>query len=362
MFSPQKIWRRAVSAPILSPAGVFRALILWPLAVIYRLGSILHRALAKSSQCSRRAVVSVGNITVGGSGKTPLVGWLAAKLNECGYRVGIVCSGYGRQSAKPVLEFGAALVRLPPYEIGDEPLLLAAQTPHALFAVDADKKRGVKALDKTGEVDVIIIDDGFQTYCVQRDLDIVAFNAGAPSEELRWFPAGLLREPLRALRRADLIVLTNDEPGNDELPKRLNRYAPENSAADTVFHSYVEYSLESVTGQGSNPLSEPALLFCGLADPRGFVEAATGLSVRPAGIIEFPDHFAYDEPTVAGICHRAEQAQATWLVTTEKDWVKLRDFNWPLPVALVKQTIHIKNSERALVRIESVIKSKSIER
>src|SRR5581483_556871 len=175
--------------------------------IAYRRGWFKVRRLATP-------VVSLGNLTVGGSGKTPLLAFTARKLAARGWKPGILTRGYGRQSQSPCVVLEPAPDRQPdPRESGDEPALLAQKLPNVPIVVSADRYKGGRLAEERFPVDVLLLDDGFQHLALARDVDIVLMDATEDWSAQSLLPAGRLREPYSALERAHLIVLTRLELG-----------------------------------------------------------------------------------------------------------------------------------------------------
>ena len=198
------------------------AFLLWLVSFVYRLGFILKKRIAGAPVRVRVPVLSVGNLTVGGSGKTPIVARLAQDLIAHGVRVGIVSSGYGRPDPVPILTPGYRVQEMEVASTGDEVMLLAQQLPNAVFSVDAHKWQAAQKLADSGDVDMIMVDDGFQHFNLARDLDLVTYDAGLTKRMLKPFPYGMLRESVRALDRADIIILRAPSWRPTSAPSNMN--------------------------------------------------------------------------------------------------------------------------------------------
>ena len=197
--------------------------LLQPLAGIFRVGVALrHVAYTMGwlkTQHLSRPVVSVGNLTVGGTGKTPLVASIAGILLRHGLKPSILTRGYGRENEQDLIVIEPGTARPPEArEIGDEPALLARMLPDVPIVLCADRFRGGQAAEECFQVDAHILDDGFQHLALARDLDLVALDATQPISNWRLLPAGRQREPLSALRRAQIVVITRSDSAD---PKPL---------------------------------------------------------------------------------------------------------------------------------------------
>lgn len=261
-------------------------------------------------------VISVGNITVGGTGKTPLVIEIARRLLDRGRRPAIVTRGYGARPGQPadeVLEFRDAL-------------------PAAPVIVDADRVRGAAAARAQHAADVVVLDDGFQHRRIARALDLVLIDALNPFGNGWLLPAGRLREPLRNMRRAHALIVTRANQAESAalaaLETRLRELAP---AAALYRANVVVDRLVDSTGTSHPPASirgRRVLPVCGIGNPRTFFHALGELGADCAPPRIFPDHWPYSAADAVALAARALAAGAALVVTTRKDWVKLAPL-WP---------------------------------
>jgi tetraacyldisaccharide 4'-kinase len=297
----------------------------WLLARLWRWGA-RHRQ-ARDRQRMRRLpapVISVGNITMGGTGKTPCVLRLAEELGRRGVKPGILTRGYRRGSPeRELLLAPGANVRA--IHSGDEPQIFvrSALSP---VGIGADRYRtGTLLLDGFG-ADVLLLDDGFQHLRLARDLDIVLIDALQPFGAGEVFPLGRLREPLEGLARAGMVVITRS--GFSDLTPAIERVMRRYNSTAPVFRARVEPRawVEHATAR-EWPLAErpfdTAGAFCGLGNPLSFRRTLESLGVRPADWVEFEDHHHYRPHEMRRIAHQMELRGATALVTTEKDAVNL---------------------------------------
>lgn len=271
-------------------------------------------------------VLSVGNISVGGSGKTPFVEMLADRLRERDQQVVIILRGYRGGSTKPIVVSDGKSVRCKPPVAGDEAYLLAQHLPGVAVLTGADRYRvGEIAIEQVA-CGVIILDDGFQHRRLHRDLDIVLVDAVNPFGYGRLLPSGLLREPPEALERADIVVVTNADAGRDvdSAIRAIRQYAPAAPIAKAV-HRPV--SLIDVTNEdrvGLERLTGRRLLaVSGIANPSRFEAMLGRLGARVAAHQIFPDHHRYTSADLEFIGRAAKDSGASMVVTTEKDMVKL---------------------------------------
>ena len=330
-------WRRALYTRMWRPTsaslwGQVGLTPLWLASQCYR--GLAHGYLASYTWGVRRRrtlpcpVVSIGNLTLGGTGKTPLTMWVARWYQQQGWRVAVLSRGYGaRPSTRlrvvssghgPVIDWQAA---------GDEPYLLACCLPGVPVLIGKDRYRtGRYAYEQFG-VHVLILDDGFQHYALQRDLDIVLIDASNPFGSGSLFPRGILREPLPALRRADAIVLTRVEMAEETLPalwqqmRRWNKQQPMYCLTTVVEALYCQdtHSPVDLTALRHSRV----VAFVGIGNPPAFVSTLRRLGAEVAALLVFPDHHPYTPEDWQIIVATADKQQAVCLVTTEKDAVRL---------------------------------------
>jgi tetraacyldisaccharide 4'-kinase len=302
-------------------------------------------------------VISVGNLTMGGTGKTPLVRHLAALLLADGFRPAIISRGYGGATREPInIVSNGHEVLLDADYVGDEPSMLARALPGVMVLTGVVRKLPAARAVEMG-ADVLLLDDGFQHLAVRRDLDLVLFNADTLAGNSRVFPGGDLREPVKALHRCHGFVLTGVDETNRERAGRFADLLGERFPGRPVFFCGLQATgLIRRDGQGEKRCSLDALSgrspygFCGIARPEGFGKTLEQLGIEPAGFHSLPDHHIYRPAVVREICRRAEKAGADCLLCTEKDLVKLGGFDLALPLyALVMELVADPGLERMVV-------------
>jgi tetraacyldisaccharide 4'-kinase len=309
-----------------------------PLGWIY--GAVLgiragmyHRGLLSSYRAGI-PVISVGNIAVGGTGKTPAVDLLVKLLLARGIRVAVVSRGYGARIKGVRVVCAGQGPLLSSAECGDEPYLLAHRNPRALVLVSPRRGEGVRMAEEELGAEAIILDDGFQHLAVQRDLDIVLLDARRPLGNGRVLPAGILRESPSALKRGDLFLLTRctDPPGEDP------------SLSGEVLHSrhVLAQKVVSLDGETAPPAAlsgRRGVAFAGIADPGSFFGALERAGLNLVERIAFADHAPYGEAQIEKLRRAARNAD--YLITTEKDGVKLHSVVLPVPCYLMPMDLEI---------------------
>ena len=318
-----RAWREGRIGPL--------GLILTPASWAYRAGFLAREAAYRRGWLARGRlscpVVSVGNIAVGGTGKTPAVEMVARWLVEDGRRVVIVSRGYGRRAAASVeLVSDGGAPRLPAEQAGDEPLLLARRLPGVAVVVGADRLAAGRWAVAELRPDVVLLDDAFQQRRLLKDVEIVCLDARAPWGAGGLFPRGTLREPRAALARAHLVVLTRADRRRNlaGLFQEIGQYA---GAAPFLATDYVIDGLRDLGSGAAEPREAIAgrgvLAFAGIAAPERLAEALAELGAIVRGVVAFPDHHRYRRQDLVAVIHRARVVGASLLVTTEKDAVRL---------------------------------------
>lgn len=279
-------------------------------------------------------VVSVGNLTVGGTGKTPVVILLAQRLMAKGQRVAILSRGYKRMSTGPhLLVSNGSRLLAGPSEAGDEPFLIAQRCPHAIVAVGADRVALGRWVLKHHPVDCIVLYDGFQHRSLHRDVDLVLLDAtdGAGLDAL--LPAGRLREPLSGVDRASAIIITRAEVRQDvdAIRSRLRAVACTPSAVMEVVFSPA--SLAAVVSGDQQPvgwgLRKKAWLVSGIGNSRSFRRSAESIGIEIMGESAFEDHHRYTLHEIEQIRSIVQVTGSEFVLTTEKDGGKLIPFLTP---------------------------------
>lgn len=323
-----------------------------PLAEIWKIGSRRRLASGLRKQRSLEApVISVGNITVGGTGKTPFVLYLARHLLDRGFEPVALSRGYGRVSPyrQLVVKRGG---RASVLHTGDEPQILL-RSGAAGLGVGSDRFRVGREAERELNPDVFLLDDGFSHVRLKRDLDIVLIDSHDPFGDGEPVPLGRLREPLDSLSRADLFILTRCAGWRpyaviERTLRGANPRAP-------IFRSRI-VPRGWVSALSNEPAEPPqrVVAFCGLGNPRSFWRSLEALGIQPLDRLEFEDHHQYAPRELRAVARYARSIQAEALLTTEKDVVNFPEQCGPvfenLPVLWLRAEVVVEN-EAALLEI-----------
>lgn len=307
--------------------------LLLPLNPVYRLGQILgEERIAGRREDIRKLrlpVISIGNLSTGGAGKTPLTIALARALTTRGLHVDVLSRGYGRTSrAACLVQLGGSVE-----EFGDEPLLIAREACVPVYVARQRYEAGLLA-ESSLETDaraVHILDDGFQHRQLHRDIDILLLSGRDLRDRL--LPAGNLREPLQATRRAHVIAIPAEEALLENGLREFGWQGP-------VWRLQRRMEIPQ--------LDHPVLAFCGIARPVQFFSGLEHAGVTLASRRAFADHHRYSARDIDRLATQARAAGASALLTTEKDAVRLARISTALPIQTVRLNVQIENETAAL--------------
>jgi tetraacyldisaccharide 4'-kinase len=281
-----------------------------------------------------RPVVSVGNITTGGTGKTPVVRWLYEKLREAGMTPAILMRGYGAR----------------PGEMGDEEKMLRSLLPDPIVRADPDRYAGgLAVLHEHPNVDVFVLDDGFQHRRLARDFDLVLIDATDPFGYGRVLPRGLLREPRSGLARADAVLITRADQGAIEL------------AVDVpAFRCVHEPTVVRMADGSTRPLESLAgrrvFAFAGIGNPAAFERQLRSIPLILAGMRVFDDHHVYTPEDVYALFYKAKDSEL--ILTTEKDFVKVQSLLWTDVPPIARLDVRIRFLDDAEDRLFTLIRDR----
>jgi tetraacyldisaccharide 4'-kinase len=335
-------WRHIIEKRNGSPLAFCVRIVLSILALVYR------AVVAVRNYCYDRGikkpyrlpvpVIGIGNIVMGGTGKSPCVRLVAEKMAAGGRRVAIVSRGYGaprRKTSYPIVVSDGTRTTPGAYAYGDEPAMLAEQLHNCIVIVDPHRVRGgAFAVERYG-ADVIILDDAFQHRRIFRNLDILLLDCAAPFGNGRLIPAGHLREPAGNAARADVILLTRCETSPGETTVSAIRAV--NPRAPLITSRHIPIHVRTLPDGPRIPIQRIAnkktAIFCGIARPHDF---ASTLEKTGATIVWkrfFPDHHYFSRQEMESVAAEAVRAGAETVITTEKDAVRIPPgVSWPLPV------------------------------
>ncbi|MGR3311422.1 MAG: tetraacyldisaccharide 4'-kinase [Candidatus Brocadiales bacterium] len=342
------------------PTGIIIRASLFIPAFCYRLilefrEFLYKRGILKKAKVSV-PVISIGNITMGGTGKTPMVEFVARYLSGKGKKVAILSRGYAGVRSS---EFG---VRSEESFVNDEYLVLSENLPDIPNLLGKDRVKNAATAIGKYDAQCLILDDGFQHWKLERNLDIVVIDALNPFGFERLIPQGTLREPLRNLRRAHIFVLSHcDQCPQDSLDlikqrlKQINDNAP---IVETVHApSHLESLYDHVNRETSWLNGKRVYAFCGLGNPESFKLTLKGLGARVSKFDYFPDHHFYNQAELDGIIKEAEGLGAEAIITTQKDGVKIKTLNTRVgaycntPLLVLKIEVRILKGKDALCKM-----------
>jgi tetraacyldisaccharide 4'-kinase len=285
-------------------------------------------------------IISIGNITLGGTGKTPMTIYVAQALKQLGYNVAVISRGYkGRAEKNGGIVSDGKVLLMTPEMSGDEPYMMAKRLKDVPVIVGKNRfKAGRQAVSKF-DPDVIVLDDGFQHLTLQRDLDIVLLDYHKPFGNRHLLPRGVMREPISALLSADAIILTkSDTVNNDEtslLLRKLRSFERKKPVYRSFHHPFVykiinrekkifEKNMLEAQRQNLDCIKgRTVFAFSGLADNYNFLRTLKSLKCNVSGFMEFPDHHPYSERDLDEILSAAKRSMSKCLITTEKDYVRI---------------------------------------
>ena len=312
-----------------------------------KLRRIFYKKAVLKSKRLPCPIISIGNITVGGTGKTPMTIYVAQVVKQLGYKVAIISRGYKGKAEKGggIVSDGKMLLMTPEIA-GDEPYMIANRLKDVPVIVGKNRfKAGWLAIRKF-DSDVIVLDDGFQHLKLRRDLDLVLLDYRKPFGNGHLLPRGVMREPASALLCANAIILTRSDTVNDNetssSPKKLRPYERKKPVYRTFHHPFVykiingekkifEKNMQAALRQNSDCIKgRTVFAFSGLADNHNFRQTVKSLKCNVSGYMEFPDHHSYSDRDLKDISAAAKRSMSECLITTEKDYVRIaHKIDWP---------------------------------
>ncbi|MCX6826508.1 MAG: tetraacyldisaccharide 4'-kinase [candidate division Zixibacteria bacterium] len=343
----EKIW--------LTIIGHKRNPLYWPLLLVLWLLSLCYRCGLYWSNLGRwktvkvgAPVISVGNITIGGSGKTPLVIEIARYFGMKNKKVGIVSLGYGRRSNSKIIGLGAELSQKDSAEIGDEVKMMAECLPDAYFAISASKSLSALAVERKYQPDIILVDDGYQHRCLHRDYNILLIDSSCDLRRQSLFPLGRLREPLGAIKRTDRIIVTNSSSSSradDFIIWLKERYADKKVIEVEFYNDEIIMKPERISIKDF--AGRRIYFFAGVGN---FISLRNNLEKYFSKIVawrQFEDHCSYCPHHISQIKNDIRQHQPEYIVTTHKDYVKIRDLDFGRPICYLDLKLRFDSGEKS---------------
>ena len=304
--------------------------LLFPFAIIFSIIIKIRRFLYQSkifkSYISKSKIISIGNLTVGGSGKTPFTIFLAKCLQSKGKKVAVSHRGYKGKFENTIKLISDNNSVYDYAEVaGDEPFLLAKNLSGIPVIVGKNRKNAIKFLEKKFSTDFIILDDSFQNLKIKHNFDFLLFNAENPFGNGFVIPAGMLREPMDAIKYADFIVFNNCDE-NFVNPVKLTRFQKPMFQTEYIIQDFANYS-SNVTKDAKYFEKKNIFLISGIGNPKSFEKSIKNLKIHFSHHFIFSDHhnFIY-EKDIQPIIEKAIAEQIDAILTTEKDFVKLKNF------------------------------------
>lgn len=333
---------RFVFFPVLLPLSVLFTLVSFLRAKLYDLGFL--ESLSVSSK-----VICVGNLTSGGTGKTPIIRWLAQEISRKGKKVAVLSRGYKRSSEK-ILKVNPMSAEVAKF--GDEPLQLSKQLKGISIYVGANRVKAARQIISEESPDVILMDDGFQHRRLRRDLDFVVMDATQPLWHYWPLPLGFGREGRWALKRASAVVLTKSNLASVSDIEKLNlddlktlEFSSEIVRCRTLDGEI--WNLERLQG-------ERVALLSAIGNPASFEKQVRGNGIEVVYHKSFPDHHQFKIWDINKFLSQAEKAGSEKILVTEKDAVKLTEFNFPKDKVLVAELeVEMKNGREEFDRLIS---------
>ncbi|MBP7461187.1 MAG: tetraacyldisaccharide 4'-kinase [Candidatus Delongbacteria bacterium] len=318
--------------------------ILWPLSGLYYLFCLVRHVIMGCYPARillNHYIISIGNLALGGTGKTPIELYLAGLFKG---QVNIITRGYRRTATDPILAYGRDMIETMEAGItGDEAYFLATHSPESFFSISTDKEKSL--INCSFPYSVTIIDDAFHWYRIRQNLKICVLDAEEPLEDGHLFPWGRLRHPLMDIKLADIIWLSRaDRIPSDQLEYWINRLQKINPRARLIRSGYRPDYLISPAGE-MKPLDEIShkkiLAVSGIAKPDGFHHTLNQLCRHTLTPLSYPDHHPYKPADIQLIEDTAGLRQIDTIITTEKDMVKLKNFRFSLPILALHMRVDL---------------------
>mgnify|MGYP001460210124 CR=1 FL=1 len=301
-----------------------------------------------------KPVISIGNLTVGGTGKTPFTIFISKHLKNIGLKVAILSRGYGRKSTGTVVVSDGKDILSSLTDSGDEPTLIAKKTTDIPIVVDNNRYRGGCYLVSKYNPDIIILDDGFQHRSLKRDLNILLINSLDKKENHKLIPIGKLREPWKNYKRADILIKTKSNliEDNDFLTKRINK------TNKNIFISESHIKISSVFTEKKltkiNLSNKNIMTLSAIGDHKSFITAIKKTGCNLIKALNFRDHYNFNQNLWNKIEYSIQKLNIEFILTTEKDWVKIEPLKRKTPIIVFELNVTINREEDFFKILQSV--------
>lgn len=298
--------------------------------VIIKIRGIFYKLGIFKSEKLDVKTISVGNITTGGTGKTPVVEKLASKLSSKDKNVGILSRGYYAKGDSPLIISDGKEILTEMHKAGDELYMMASHLSGIPIIKGKDRLKAGELAISEFDLDMLIVDDSFQHLQLERDLDIVVVDALNPFGYDHLLPRGVLREPLSSLKRSDIIVVSRaDQVADSKLNMIKNTIHYHNSEVDIFTSNHCPINLKNLANNNGKPITslkdlkgKKALALSGIGNPESFVKSLEELDIQVMETAIYPDHYDYKQDDVMDIVMKAQLNDVDFIITTEKDAVK----------------------------------------
>ncbi len=329
--------------------------------------SLFDRRILKSGRLPCK-VISIGNLTVGGTGKTPMTIYVAELVQKLGYVVAVISRGYKGELEKTggVVSNGKTIL-IGPEKAGDEPFMLAGRLKNIPVIVGKNRfEAGMQAVKKFNP-DVIVLDDAFQHLKLQRDINLVLLDAKRPFGNSHLLPRGSLREPLSSLSRSHAFIFTRTDiaSGFIESFTGINKYILSRPIYRTTHIPHIHKVVDSYKDTTCIDVSKKILLdinmlkgkrvfaFSGIAQNEDFKRSIEKISCNIKGFVGYPDHHSYSDIDLSGLLQSAMAKNVDFILTTEKDYVRIaHKIEWPIKLVVIEIKISFgkdKNSFKTFI-------------
>ena len=343
----RNIWLKIItnkSNPVFWPL----LFVLWICSIFYQIALSLHKVFSSGKIKLQTPVVSVGNLTVGGSGKTPVTIELAEYFLSKNKKVGIVASGYGRKNKRSVLSPGSELSQMSINDTGDEVKMMAEKLPDVYFAVDRTKNEAAFQLQKKFKSDIIIVDDGYQHRKLFRNLNLLLIDAFTDLRKESLFPLGRRREPLRAVSRADAVIITktNMFPIDSDFRQWISTIFKSKPVAEIEFVN--EYPVCGDERRKIENITEKIYFFAALGSFDILLNHLKKQIPNIIGFRQFHDHCRYEHHDITKIKNDIDRLKPDYIITTQKDFVKIKKIDFGLEIYTLDLRLQFVSGEKSL--------------